>query len=67
VLERLVTMGRFRITRDLTMFMLGAGAFTFETLNGGDRPNVLYAALALMGVAAYLHGISTIKPPGSKD
>jgi hypothetical protein len=48
---------RFRLTRDLTMFLLGGSAFAYETITGGDRPNVLYGALALMGVAAYLRGV----------
>lgn len=48
----------FKVTRDLTMFMLGAAAFIYETLEGTDRPNVLYGSLALMGVAAYLRGVA---------
>lgn len=48
----------YRLSRDLAMFMLGGAAFTYETLSGTDRPNVLYGALALMGVAAYLRGMS---------
>jgi hypothetical protein len=45
------------------IFMLGAGAFTYEVVSGGDRPNVLYGALAMMGVAAYLRGLSMKDPP----
>lgn len=50
-----------RFTRDLAMFLLGGAAFTYETLTGGDRPNILYGALALMGVAAYLRGVAATK------
>lgn len=49
---------KYKITRDFAMFVLGGAAFTYETLSGTDRPNVLYGALALMGVAAYLRGMS---------
>lgn len=51
---------RIQFTRDLVMFMLGAAAFSYETLVGTDRPNVLYGALALMGVAAYLRGMNEV-------
>ena len=52
-----------RFTRDATIFALGAGAFVFEVVSGGDRPNVLYGALAMMGVAAYLRGTTAKGPP----
>jgi hypothetical protein len=40
-----------RITRDLMMFGLGAGGFVHEVLyQGFERPFVLSACLALMGL-----------------
>lgn len=53
-----IRLPRFKMTRDLAMFILGGAAFSYETLVGTDRPNVLYGALALMGVAAYLRGMN---------
>jgi hypothetical protein len=47
-----------KLTRDLTMFGLGFGAFAYEVVTGGDRPNILYGSLALMGAAAYLRGMA---------
>lgn len=38
------------------VFTLGAVVFVYETISGGDRPNLIYAALTLMGLAAYLRG-----------
>ena len=49
---------QLRLTRDLFMFGLGSVAFTFELVSGGDRPNILYGSMALMGVAAYLRAIA---------
>jgi hypothetical protein len=51
---------RFHLTRDLAMFGLGAGAFVYEVAVGGDRANIIYGALALMGVAAYLRGVAAV-------
>jgi hypothetical protein len=62
-----ITPPHIRFTRDLTMFMLGGAAFTYETLSGTDRPNVLYGALALMGVAAYLRGMAEGDRSNKKD
>jgi len=44
------------ITRDTVLFVIGAGAFIFEVLTGGNRANVFFGALSLMGVAAFLRG-----------
>jgi hypothetical protein len=52
--RRLWRAPKFKLTRDLTMFLLGGGAFVYEVVSGGDRPNILYGSMALMGVAAYL-------------
>lgn len=47
------------LTRDLVMFLAGLTVFLNEAfIRKSDRPNVLYASLALMGVAAYLRGIA---------
>jgi hypothetical protein len=43
------------------MFGIGAGVFLYEAISGGDRPNILYGSLALMGVAAYLRGTANGK------
>lgn len=32
----------------------------YETVAGTDRPNIIYGGLALMGVAAYLRGVSIV-------
>ena len=44
------------ITRDTVLFVIGAGAFIYEVLSGGNRANVFFGALSLMGVAAFLRG-----------
>lgn len=51
---------RRRLTRDGTLFALGAGGFLYLLLaQGGERPTYMLACLALMGVPAFL--------PGKKD
>lgn len=44
-----------RAVRDLALFMLGAGGFAHEVLSkGAERPTILFACLALMGVPIFL-------------
>ncbi len=43
------------------MFLLGVAAFVYEALiRDVSDPQIVYGALALMGVAAYLRGIAAV-------
>jgi hypothetical protein len=53
----------FHYTRDAALFTLGAATFAYEVVTGGDRPNILFGALAMMGVAAYLRGMAENDKP----
>lgn len=44
-----------RVIRDGLMFLMGAGGFVHEVLTtGAERPQILLACLALMGVPVFL-------------
>jgi hypothetical protein len=48
---------RRRITRDTLLFILGAGGFLHELIiTKGERPTLLLACFALMGVPLFLRG-----------
>ena len=49
---------RRRITRDGLLFILGAGGFLHEVLiTHGERPTLLLACFALMGVPLFLQRV----------
>ena len=56
-----IRLPHLRLTRDLSMFIIGGVAFVNEVIKGTDRPNIIYGSLALMGVAAYLRGMASVE------
>lgn len=62
-------MSRWPTIRDLLIFALGAYAFLHEVQGAVERPYVLLAALALMGLPVFLPGglAEILRHNGKKD
>lgn len=53
---------RVRLTRDLAMFIVGAALLIYEALaRAASDPQIVYASLAMMGIASYLRGMAAGK------
>lgn len=59
---------RLRFTRDSGLFLLGALGFLHELLlTHGERPTLIFACLALMGLPVFLRGDEKKKLPSEDD